>query len=150
MIDNIVTYEHSIDTPFWCKLSMGNSSVAVGRTTDLDNHCYEIIDCYDGKQLAFRRLTGNSVIADVWFDLMMKAHCELIALEQVRVQQLGKEREFRQLAIDAMNHMAAINHMVVQLDATGCTADQLMWLRNAVFRMADAHQLIDDVQDPPE
>jgi hypothetical protein len=148
-----IEYETSIDTPYYAKLTMGEASVAVGEAPGAgDGREWEIIDCFDGKQLAFRRITDDYItLPCIWDDLMMRAHCELLTLRQKAVEQAERTRKYQDLARAAEDHL---QNMTIMLNTMGTdelmTDEQLAWLDKAVDKLDEAAELIDDVQDPSE
>jgi len=152
-----IKYEYSSDAPFYCKLMLDNQSVTVAEAVpgSGDLREFEIIDGYNGKQLAFRRISDDddyTTAADIWPDLMMKAHCELLTLQQMAVEQAARDNEFSTFLGDAEGHLKSMIHMIERgtMPRTGMKAKDLHTLKNAVSRLSDAYDLIDDLSDPDE
>lgn len=147
---NLIQYEHSMDTPWYMKMTLNNSSVAVGEAAGAgDGQEWEIIDGFNGKQLAFRRLTDDHTTpADIWPDLMMKAHCELLTLEQMAKERAKREADFVELMKAAADRLANMTHVVDQMQPSGVTDTQVAHLRNCVEFLDQADEAMDEAYDP--
>lgn len=148
-----IEYEYSVDAPFYCKLMLDNQSVIVGEAAgSSDLREFEIIDGYNGKQLAFLRITDDeyTTAQDLWSDLMMKAHCELLTLQQIAVEQASRDNQFNTAVQEAEGHLASM----IQMNGAGrmprkagVTAQNLENMRNAVNRLSDAYDRLSDAYD---
>lgn len=153
MADRIqIQYEYSEEDEYYAKLTLGNSSVAVGEAAGAgDQTDWEIIDCFNGKQLAFRRITGDHTTPDaVWAELMTKAHHLLLDLHRQAVEQAQRDEEFRSLYSQLQDTLSNSNTLLEMNGWNGMTAGQLSSMRTAVNLACECYEKLDDAYDPPE
>lgn len=147
--DYQIHYEHSELDEWWCKLTLGNVSVAVGEAPGAgDQSEWEIIDASNGQQLSFRRIADDHTASDVWPDLMQKAHHHLLELHRKAREQAARDAEARRLHLRLQDELTAISHLIETGGYTGLTVEQLSKLTRATDLVIEAQEEIDEAYDP--
>lgn len=147
-------YEASeLEAP-WVKISFGNSAVAVGEVPGegdgMDTE-FEVIDCFDGKQLCFRRRADDEDLETMWEELTTKAHHLLLELHTEAVAEAQRSKERLTLCDRLETKLQSLSLLVLhisngdELDDTG-----IGHLRNADDFLDKAYEALDEAYDPEE
>jgi hypothetical protein len=148
----LIQYQTSTETPHWCKLTYGNSSVAVGEAPgegdgmDLE---FEIIDCYDGKQLAFRRRKDAEDMLVFWEGIMTKAHHELLSLHykaQIQAELSNELHKLNNRAHELLEHISRT--MMTDVTAQTLTEADVRNMSHVVNNLQSAYDKLDRIVDP--
>lgn len=145
-----IDYEFSSDDPYYAKLTFMNSSVAVGEAAgNGDQTEWEIVDCFDGKRLDFRRVTDDHTQpADIWPSLMTKAHHLLLELHREAEAQAARDKRWAELYAEIQELREKIDGYTDQLaDIRGVSDRSISMAMKTRNQMGAAYEALDDLED---
>lgn len=148
-------YGKSELTEFWCDIHYGPINVVVGEAAGGgDQTEWEIIDCSNGEQLAFRRLSDDyTTPADLWPDLMLKAHVLALDLYTKLIAQQERNRQWMKLSKQVQrSHKNIDRYLSIGILPEGYepTQHDIERLKQVDSHLAQADGDLDLLNDPEE
>ena len=144
------TYTTDPEQPYYLGVTFNNTEVTVGfvDAEPGDTAAFEVIDKFNGKQLAYINITHLDVVK-AWHDIVTKAHHLVLELHAEAVKQAERDRLFS-ISVDnffeAFEAADKYSHNIREI--RGVTDEQLRQMKRAADSMRVVADALDLVEDP--